>query len=75
MVITKMNKIEQRLGDQLKIVRLKKGLTQEQLAELSGLHRTYIGSVERGERNITVKNLNKILLAMNCSLSDFFKSW
>jgi transcriptional regulator with XRE-family HTH domain len=75
MVITKMNKIEQRLGDQLKIVRLKKGLTQEQLAELSGLHRTYIGSVERGERNITVKNLYKILLAMNCSLSDFFKSW
>ena len=68
-----MNKIEQRLGDQLKIVRLKKGLTQEQLAELSGLHRTYIGSVERGERNITVKNLYKILLAMNCSLSDFFK--
>ena len=75
MVITKMNKIEQRLGDQLKIVRLKKGLTQEKLAELSGLHRTYIGSVERGERNITVKNLYKILLAMNCSLSDFFKSW
>ena len=75
MAITKMNKIEQRLGDQLKIVRLKKGLTQEQLAELSGLHRTYIGSVERGERNITVKNLYKILLAMNCSLSDFFKSW
>ena len=74
-IITKMNKIEQRLGDQLKIVRLKKGLTQEQLAELSGLHRTYIGSVERGERNITVKNLYKILLAMNCSLSDFFKSW
>ena len=75
MVITKMNKIEQRLGDQLKIVRLKKGLTQEQLAELSGLHRTYIGSVERGERNITVKNLYKILLAMNCSLGDFFKSF
>ena len=70
-----MNRIEQLLGDQLKKARLKKGLTQEQLAELSGLHRTYIGSVERGERNITVKNLYKILLAMNCSLSDFFKSW
>ena len=52
-----MNRIEQLLGDQLKKARLKKGLTQEQLAELSGLHRTYIGSVERGERNITVKNL------------------
>lgn len=75
MAITKMNRIEQLLGDQLKIVRLKKGLTQEQLAELSGLHRTYIGSVERGERNITVKNLYKILLAMNCSLGDFFKSF
>lgn len=73
MAITKMNKIEQRIGDQLKKARLKSGLTQEQLAELSGLHRTYIGSIERGERNITVKNLYKILLAMNCSLGDFFQ--
>lgn len=75
MAIMKINKIEQLLGDQLKKSRVKKGLTQEQLAELSGLHRTYIGSVERGERNITVKNLYKILLAMNCSLRDFFKSF
>lgn len=75
MAIMKMSKIEQLLGDQLKKSRVKKGLTQEQLAELSGLHRTYIGSVERGERNITVKNLYKILLAMNCSLRDFFKSF
>lgn len=67
------NSIEIQIGMQLRFVRLSKGLTQEQLAELSDLHRTYIGSVERGERNITIKNLYKILMAMDCSLVDFFK--
>ena len=71
----KMSNIEKKIGHQLKLVRLSKGLTQEQLAELSDLHRTYIGSVERGERNITVKNLYKILLAMECPLGDFFRSF
>lgn len=70
-----MNRIELQIGEQLRVVRLKNGLSQEKLAELSGLHRTYIGSVERGERNITVKNLYRILSAMSCSLGDFFKSF
>ncbi|NRB38344.1 MAG: helix-turn-helix transcriptional regulator [Pseudomonadales bacterium] len=44
----------------IKQIRLKLGLSQEDLAALSGLHRTYIGSVERGERNITLTTLEKL---------------
>lgn len=72
---TMMENIEKKIGLQLKKIRLSKNLTQEQLAELSNLHRTYIGSVERGERNITVKNLNKILVAMDYTFLSFFKDF
>ncbi len=71
----KMINLEKKIGDQLKLIRLEKNLTQEHLAELCDLHRTYIGSIERGERNITIKNLCKILMAMNYSLADFFKDF
>lgn len=49
------------------------GLSQERLAELTGLHRTYVSSVERGERNISVDNIGLIAEAMNTPLHEFFK--
>jgi transcriptional regulator with XRE-family HTH domain len=49
------------------------GLTQEQLAELSGLHRTYIGSVERGIRNPTVVSLERIATGLSCRPSDLLR--
>lgn len=49
-------------------------LTQEQLAALTGLHRTYIGSVERGERNISIDNMERIALALGVSLSAMLQA-
>ena len=48
------------------------GLSQEQLAELAGLHRTYIGSVERGERNVSIDNIEAIANALAVSVRDLF---
>lgn len=49
-------------------LRLERGLSQEELAEVANLHRTYIGSVERGERNITIDNIEKIANALKVSV-------
>jgi transcriptional regulator with XRE-family HTH domain len=49
------------------------GITQEKLAELTGLHRTYVGSVERGERNVSIDNMERIAAALDMSLRDFFR--
>ena len=57
----------------VRATRLKLGLSQERLAELSGLHRTYIGAVERGERNITLLNAERIASALQTELSKLVK--
>lgn len=54
----------QHLGDRIRELRLGRNLTQAQLAEQCGLHRTFIGSVERGERNVAVLSLRKIARAL-----------
>lgn len=48
------------IGNNLRAFRKRLGVSQEQLAELAELHRTYIGAVERGEKNISAKNLERI---------------
>ena len=52
-------------ADNLKYYRLKASLTQEALADICGLHRTYIGAIERRERNISLRNLSIIADALN----------
>ncbi|MFN8012041.1 MAG: helix-turn-helix transcriptional regulator [Holophagaceae bacterium] len=60
------------LGSRIRLRRERLALSQEELADLAGLHRTYIGGVERGERNIGVVNLIKIAQALSVSPAVFF---
>ena len=55
-----MSSILNIIGSNIKRYRTARGFSQEKLAEFAGLHRTYIGAVERGERNISAKNIAKI---------------
>jgi len=64
--------IIKRIGLNITIIRERQGLTQEKLAELAGLHRAYIGQIERGEKNIGLKNLEKIAKALDVSIKELF---
>jgi len=50
------------------------GISQEALANKAGLDRTYVTDVENGRRNISIQNLEKLILSLNVSISDFFNS-
>jgi len=56
------------IGLNITIIRERRGLTQEKLADLAGLHRAYIGQIERGEKNIGLRNLEKISKALNVDI-------
>ena len=60
------------IGTNIRKLREAKGLTQEQLAELAGLDRTYIGGIERGERNTAAINLIRIAVALDVDVAFFF---
>lgn len=59
-----------RFAHRLRVQRLEVGLSQEELADLAGLHRTYIGSVERAERNISIDNMERLAHALKLDVSD-----
>ena len=57
-------------GDRVRELRKEKELSQEELADKAGLHRTYIGMIERGEKNITLTNIEKIAKALDVSIIE-----
>lgn len=59
-----MDDLYEKFGKRLREVRTKKGVSQEALAHKAGLHRTYVSSVERGERNITILNIYRLAKAL-----------
>ena len=59
-------------GNKVKTLRKEKGISQEELAFRSDLHRTYIGMIERAEKNVTLKNIAKIANGLEISIKDFF---
>ena len=69
---TKNLELSMLIGERIRNYRRIRGMSQEALAEKTGLHRTYIGSCERGERNITILNLHNICQALNIDLTTFF---
>lgn len=67
--MAKLN-ISKKLGRRLRKLRKEAKLSQEQLARKSGLHRTYIGSIERGDQNISLENVYKLSKALKMELKD-----
>lgn len=61
-----------KFGKKIREKRLNSKLSQEKLAEIAGLHRTYIGMVERAEKNITLMNIEKLAKALNIQIKDLF---
>lgn len=62
--------LTQTLASNVRQLRQRQGISQEELAARSGLHRTYVGSVERGERNVTLSSLESLAAALGVSARD-----
>ncbi|MDD4909524.1 MAG: helix-turn-helix transcriptional regulator [Candidatus Omnitrophica bacterium] len=67
------SKILRQFGDRVKKLRKAKGWSQEDLAKRAGLHRTYIGSIERSERNVSLLNVERIAKALNVATQHLLK--
>jgi transcriptional regulator with XRE-family HTH domain len=65
--------ILKKFGEKVREERLKKKLSQEQLAGIASVHRTYIGMIERGEKNITLENIEKISSALGLKIKDLME--
>jgi transcriptional regulator with XRE-family HTH domain len=64
--------IQKRFGERVRKLRKEQGYSQEEFAFACGLHRTYIGSIERGEKNITIGNIEKIAKALKIKTEKLF---
>lgn len=62
-----------KFGKKVRTVRLQKNMSQEELAGRAEVHRTYIGMIERAEKNITLENIDKIAKALDVNIEDLFR--
>ncbi|PKQ04482.1 MAG: XRE family transcriptional regulator [Alphaproteobacteria bacterium HGW-Alphaproteobacteria-11] len=62
-------------GDRVRLLRKERGLSQEQLAALCELDRSYVGGVERGERNVSLVNILRVCRALRVHPADLFDGW
>lgn len=69
----KQKPLRQIMAENLRVLRLAAHISQEKLAELCGLHRTYISDIERCNRNVSIDNIEKIAKALHITASDLLK--
>jgi transcriptional regulator with XRE-family HTH domain len=68
-----MEDVRTRFGKALRERRHKLGVSQEEFADICGLDRTYVGGIERGERNVGLANIEKLAKALKITLSELFR--
>ena len=68
-----MEDVRVRFGKALRARRRKLGVSQEEFADICGLDRTYVGGIERGERNVALVNIEKLAAALKISVSELFR--
>ena len=71
--MSRMDDARLQVGNNIRRYRIQLGLSQEALADACGLHRTYVGSVERGERNLSLENIVKVARALQLQPSDLLE--
>jgi transcriptional regulator with XRE-family HTH domain len=67
--------IQAAFGIHLRKIRGGVGISQEKLAEIAGLHRTYVSSVERGERNVSLETIERLAIALGCSMASLMPDY
>lgn len=63
----------EKFGTRIREARVRLGYSQEEFAELVGVHRTYVGMIERGEKNITLRNIEKFAHALDLKIAELFE--
>lgn len=68
-----MTNLTKLIGERIRFLRKERGLSQEELAYRASLHNTYIGQLERGEKNATIESVAKVCAALEITLEELFK--
>jgi transcriptional regulator with XRE-family HTH domain len=61
------------LAKNIRLARKAQKISQEELADLAGMHRTYLGAIERTEQNVSIDNIERIAVALGCTVAELFQ--